>query len=151
MQPILFFAAMALLTGLVYPLAVTAVVQIAFPNQSNGSLISNHQTLVGSKLIAQATHDPKYFYPRPSASDYNAVPSSASNLAPTDPLFPKDPLATKSASGLDPDISLIMARAQIPRIAAARNIPEAKLEAMIEQSSSGTINVLMANLELDQP
>lgn len=148
MQPILFFAVMTLVTGVIYPLAVTAVVQVAFPKQSHGSLILKDGLVIGSELIAQRFEDPKYFWPRPSASDYNAVPSAASNLAPTNPKFPKDPALTTSASGLDPHITLDMARAQIPRIAEARKIEPEKLEALLAQSKKPYVNVLMMNLQI---
>lgn len=149
MQPILFFAAMTLLTGLIYPLAVTAIVQVAFPKQSNGSLITRNGDIIGSELIAQSFRDPKYFWPRPSASNYNAVPSSASNLAPTNPKFPKVPIQTTSASGLDPHITIAMAKEQIPRIAEARKINPEQIETLLAQSNTDYLNVLLANLELD--
>ena len=141
---------MTLITGVVYPLAVTAVVQLAFPKQSKGSLITQNNQIIGSELIAQPFHDPKYFWPRPSASNYNAVPSGASNLGPTNPKFPKDPNQTTSASGLDPDITLEMARFQIPRIAEARKIKPEQLEDLLAQSKRPYLNVLLANLELDK-
>lgn len=139
---------MALVTGVIYPLAVTAVVQVAFPKQSNGSLILRDGQVIGSELIAQKFEDPKYFWPRPSASDYSAVPSAARNLGPTNPKFPKDSAQTTSASGLDPHITLDMARAQISRIAKARKIEPEKLEALLTQSKKPYVNVLMMNLEL---
>ena len=140
---------MTLITGLVYPLAVTAVVQLAFPKQSNGSLITHNNRVIGSELIAQPFKNPKYFWPRPSASNYNAVPSGASNLGPTHPKFPKNPSQTSSASGLDPHITLKMAREQIPRIAKARKIKPEQLKAILAQSHEPYMNVLLTNLELD--
>src|SRR3989338_276842 len=150
MQPILFFVAMTLLTGLIYPLAVTAVVQVAFPKQSNGSLITQNTQIIGSELIAQPFKNPKYFWPRPSASNYNAVPSGASNLAPTNPKFPKDPSQTSSASGIDPHITIAMAKEQLPRIAEARKKEISQLEALLAESKKPYLNVLLANLELDK-
>ena len=149
MQPILFFVVMTLVTGLLYPLAVTAVVQVAFPKQSNGSLIYKDGQVIGSELIAQPFNDPKYFWPRPSASLYGAVPSGASNLGPTNPKFPKNPNETTSASGLDPHITLAMARGQIPRIAQARNMKPEQVEALLQESKRPYINVLLTNLKLD--
>lgn len=148
MQPILFFVVMTLLTGLIYPLAVTIVVQIAFQKQSKGSLITRHGQIIGSELIAQSFKDPKYFWPRPSASNYHAIPSAASNLAPTDPKFPKDPSQTMSASGLDPHITIAMAKEQVSRIAAARKIKPEKIETLLAQSKKPYINVLLTNLKL---
>jgi K+-transporting ATPase ATPase C chain len=149
MQPILFFVVATLVTGVIYPLAVTAVVQVAFPKQSNGSLILKDSHVIGSELIAQNFENPKYFWPRPSASNYNAVPSAASNLGPTNPSFPKNPIRTTSASGLDPHITLDMARTQITRISKARKIKPEKIEALLAQSKEPYVNVLMMNLKLD--
>lgn len=149
MQPILFFTVMTLITGLAYPLAITAVVQLIFPEQSNGSLITVNHQVIGSALIAQPFKSPKYFWPRPSACDYNAVPSGASNLGPSNPKFPQDPSQTTSASGLDPDITLEMARSQIPRIAHARKIKPEQIESLLMRSSKPYVNVLLINLELD--
>lgn|SRR3989338_8366861 len=149
MQPIVFFVVMTLITGLVYPLAVTAIVQLAFPKQSNGSLITHDGQIIGSELIAQPFKNPKYFWPRPSASHYEAVPSAASNLGPSHPLFPKNLIQTTSASGLDPHITLEMAEKQIPRIAKARKIKPKQFQAILAQSKKPYINVLLTNLELD--
>lgn len=148
MQPILFFVVMTLVTGVIYPLAVTAVVKVAFPKQSGGSLITQNNQIIGSELIAQPFKDPKNFWPRPSASNYNAVPSGASNLGPTNPKFPKILGQTTSGSGLDPHITLPMAREQIPRIARARNLKPEQLEALLMQSKKPYINVLLTNLQL---
>lgn len=149
MQPIMFFAVMTLITGLAYPLAVTAVVQLAFPKQSNGSLVVKNGQILGSELIAQPFKDPKYFWPRPSASNYNAVPSGASNLGPTNPKFPKNPDQATSASGLDPDITINMALAQVKRISKVRKIKPEQLQAILAKSKEPFINVLLTNLELD--
>ena len=128
----------------------TGIVQVAFPKQSNGSLVTQNNKIIGSELIGQHFKNPQYFWSRPSASNYNAVPSGASNLAPTNPKFPQKASETSSASGLDPHITLEMAREQIPRIAHARKIPLEKLDAMLDASKKPYINVLLANLELDQ-
>lgn len=146
------------LTGLGYPLAVTAVGQSLFPVQAGGSLIDRDGVIVGSALIGQATEDPRYFQPRPSAIGYNPLPSggvnqSATSLAlqtridervaalraanPTaeQGALPGD-LLTASGSGLDPHISPEAARLQIPRIAAARGFDRdqrAALEDLVER------------------
>ena len=150
MQPILFFVVMTLVTGVLYPLAVTAVVKVVFPKQSSGSLVVQNNQVIGSELIAQPFKDPKYFWPRPSASNYNAVPSGASNLGPMNPKFPKNMNQTTSASGLDPHITLPMAREQIPRIAKARHIKPELLENLISKPDKPYINVLLANLKLNE-
>ena len=146
------------LTGLAYPLAVTGLSQLLFPNQANGSLILDKGGKpLGSKLIGQTFSDPKYFWSRPSAtSPYpdNAGASSGSNLGPTNPalmdavqsriqaLKEADPgndkpipvdLVTASGSGLDPHISPAAAEYQINRVAKARNMAAAKLRALVGQ------------------
>jgi K+-transporting ATPase ATPase C chain len=141
---IVIFALLSLLTGLVYPSAVTVIAQLAFPSRANGSIILKDGRAVGSGLIGQAFSDPKYFWGRPSAtSGYpdNAMASGGSNLGPTNPaladavkaraaaLLAADPgnsapipvdLVTASGSGLDPDISPAAAMYQVPRIARVR-------------------------------
>jgi K+-transporting ATPase ATPase C chain len=138
---------LTVLTGIVYPLVVTGVAQVAFPAQANGSLVKVNGTVVGSTLIGQQFADPKYFHPRPSAAGagYDGTSSGGSNLGPTNPDFLKtvgervaayrtengmpdgQPVpvdaVTASASGLDPDISLANARLQAHRVATARGIP----------------------------
>ncbi|WP_193336659.1 potassium-transporting ATPase subunit KdpC [Devosia beringensis] len=166
-----------LLTGLVYPLAITGFGQLAFPAQANGSRLDRDGIIIGSALIGQDFTQPGYFWPRPSATGpapYNAAASSGSNLGATDarlvarvddtvaslggaPL-PAD-AATTSASGLDPDISPANARQQLPRIAAARGVPLATLEALLADKTAlpilaifgePRVNVLALNLALDQ-
>ncbi|NTU47564.1 MAG: potassium-transporting ATPase subunit KdpC, partial [Syntrophobacteraceae bacterium] len=128
-----------LLTGLVYPLAVTGMAQLIFPYQANGSLMQRDGKVIGSELIGQSFTDAKYFWGRPSATApfaYNAAASSGSNLGPTNPALidavrarvkalraadPQNPapvpvdLVTASASGLDPHISVAAALYQLPR------------------------------------
>ena len=148
-------AALALLsltvvTGLFYPALVTGIAQVAFPFQANGSLLWQHGQLKGSALIGQSFTDPQYFWSRPSATSpfpYNAASSAGSNLGPTNPellsqvqervkalrrgqpgedkLIPVD-LVTSSASGLDPHLSPAAALYQVPRVARARGLPEAR-------------------------
>ncbi len=147
--------AMTILTGLVYPLAVTGLAQVLFPRQANGSVITRNGTAVGSTLIGQPFDDPRYFWSRPSATSpfpYNAGASSGSNLGPTNPalaeavktriqaLCQADPdnhdpvpvdLVTTSASGLDPDISAAAALFQVHRVARARDLPKQQVRDLV--------------------
>jgi K+-transporting ATPase ATPase C chain len=146
---------MTALLGIVYPLAITGVAKLAFPQQAAGSLIRDNGKIVGSTLIGQSFSNPKYFWGRPSATApqaYNGVASAGSNLGPLNPalidavkaraqsLRDADPgntqpipveLVTASASGLDPDISPAAARYQAQRVAHARGIPRERVEALI--------------------
>jgi len=151
---IALLVAMTILTGFLYPLVVTAVAQVAFPNQASGSFIQTADgRTIGSSLIGQAFSQPKYFWSRPSAAGadgYDANASAGSNLGPTnkkliddvtarvdalraangDKPVPVD-LVTTSASGLDPDISPAAADYQVARVAKAREISEADLRGMV--------------------
>ena len=155
-QTLVLFTALTVLTGIVYPLAVTGVAQLLFPRQANGSVIEVEGKPVGSGLIGQPFHDPKHFWPRPSATPrfpYNAAASSGSNLGPTNPALldriadsvselersangsrpvPVD-LVTASASGLDPHISPAAAEFQVPRVAQARDLPETRVRELVRQ------------------
>lgn len=150
-----------ILTGLVYPVAVTGIAQWIFPHQANGSLILRDNQPIGSELIGQSFTDPKYFWSRPSATvphPYNAAASSGSNLGPTNPalvqavqervnaLQAADPnnrlpipvdLVTTSSSGLDPHISVAAAYYQVPRVARARNLSEEQVSYVVEQLIQG--------------
>lgn len=180
-RALLLLVIFVVLLTVIYPAAVTLVARIAFPNQANGSLIDQDGKSVGSSLIGQPFSDPKYFWPRPSATGstpYDASASSGSNLGPTNPALldevngaaqalkdsgvqgdlPMD-LVTSSGSGLDPDITLESALVQAPRVAAARNLPESRVEALINDHLQertlgflGTkrVNVLQLNLALDK-
>jgi K+-transporting ATPase ATPase C chain len=143
---------LTLITGAIYPALVTALAQLFFTEQANGSLIRDEERQpIGSALIGQSFSDPKYFWGRPSATApyaYNAAASSGSNLGPTNPaltdavaariqaLKEADPgnkspvpvdLVTSSGSGLDPHISLAAAEYQLKRIAKVRNMDETRL------------------------
>ncbi len=145
--------AMTLITGVAYPLVVTAVAQAAFPSQANGSMIVVDGKTVGSSLIGQTFDDPKYFWGRPSAagpSGYDGTSSAGSNLGPTSKDLidtitarvdamrkangngpvPVD-LVTASASGLDPDISPAAADYQVARVAKARGMTDDAVRAVV--------------------
>jgi K+-transporting ATPase ATPase C chain len=146
---------LTLLTGIVYPLAITAIARLAFPHQSSGSLIVRNGRIVGSEPIGQAFSKPEYFWGRPSATaptPYNAAASSGSNLGPSNPalldaiakrveqLQAADPsagnppvdLVTASASGLDPHISTASARFQAARVARLRSASIEQIEDCIQ-------------------
>jgi len=173
LQSIRIYLVITLLTGVIYPLAMTGVAQLLFPKQANGSRIIENGKLVGSDLIAQKFESPKYFWPRPSAADYATVASGASNKGPTSADLKKSieerrekfgadtpvDLLTASGSGLDPHISPEAARLQIPRVAAARNMSIQKISELVDQTieqpqlgflGEPRINVLLLNRALDQ-
>lgn len=148
-------AVLTVITGVAYPLAVTAVAQAAFTEKANGSLVVQDSRIVGSKLIGQPFDDPKYFWGRLSATEpfpYNAGASKGSNLGPTnealtknaaarvDALHAADPtntapvpvdLVTSSGSGLDPHISPAAAEYQVPRVARARHLSVERVRALV--------------------
>jgi potassium-transporting ATPase KdpC subunit len=187
MMIILFTA----LTGLAYPLAITGIAQLVFPNKANGSVIEREGKVAGSALIGQSFTSDRYFHGRPSATvapdpidsaktidaPYNAANSSGSNLGPTSKklvdrvssaieaglearyvdAFAADAV-TASASGLDPHISPQFALAQVPPVAKARNLTEARVRALVEENTEKRwlgligeprVNVLLLNLALD--
>ncbi|WP_223545616.1 potassium-transporting ATPase subunit KdpC [Pseudomonas sp. A-B-19] len=165
---------MTLITGVAYPLVVTGVAQVVFPDQANGSLVRDAEGKVrGSSLIAQDFVGDAWFHPRPSAGAFATVSSSASNLSPSNPalatrviddagrlLVPSQgpvPLAlvTTSGSGLDPHLPPAAIAYQLARVATVRNLPVATLQnlldAHIEQPLVGppVVNVLELNLALE--
>jgi K+-transporting ATPase ATPase C chain len=160
LQSVLCLAVLTFLVGIIYPLLVTGVAEVAFPHQAHGSLITHGGRAVGSELIGQAFSDPRYFWSRPSATapvPYNAGSSGGSNLGPTNPDLGKqvqervealraaDPgntrpvpvdLVTASASGLDPDLSPAAAEFQVPRVARARGLAESAVRDLVSAHTS---------------
>lgn len=157
---LVILAFLTVLTGVLYPLGVTAVAQTAFRSQANGSLILQGDKVVGSDLIGQPFTSPKYFWSRPSATSpaYNGGASSGSNQGPLNPalkeavegrikaLHDADPgntapipvdLVTASGSGLDPHISPAAAFYQVSRVAKARGMDEARLRAIVDEHVEG--------------
>jgi K+-transporting ATPase ATPase C chain len=156
-------AVLLLLLGVAYPLVLTGIAQVLFPQQANGSLLRDQSgNVIGSALLAQSFTEPQYFHPRPSAAGsdgYDATASGGSNLAPSnqklidavsdrassyraenglapDAAVPVDAV-TASASGLDPDISPANAQLQLARVAATRQLPEAQVQALVSQYTEG--------------
>lgn len=154
------FLLLTIITGVAYPLIVTAIAKAIFPTQAEGSLLIRHGEVIGSRVIGQPFQDDDYFWSRASATasvPYNASASGGSNLGPSDPALririeervrrleevnlnsnsriPVD-LVTASGSGLDPEISIAAALYQIPRIAKQRGIPEAELKSLVRHNSS---------------
>jgi K+-transporting ATPase ATPase C chain len=171
--------AFTVMTGLAYPAAVTAIAQVAFPSQANGSMIVVDGATIGSSLIGQSFDDPKYFSGRPSAAGagYDPTLSGGSNLSSTsqglitaisarvdalrkangDAPIPVD-LVTASASGLDPDISPAAAEYQVPRVAKARGMTQDQVRAAVARHTTqpflgfigaAGVHVLELNLDLD--
>ena len=152
---------LTIITGLLYPLAVTGVAQALFPRQANGSLIVQNGQVLGSSLIGQPFDDLKYFWSRPSATSpfpYNAAASGGSNLGPTNPALIKavqdrvatltaaDPdnpvpipvdLITASGSGLDPHLSPAAADYQVRRVARARGMDEDVVRRLVAEHTEG--------------
>jgi K+-transporting ATPase ATPase C chain len=166
-----------LLCGGLYPVAIWIFARIAAPSLASGSLVRDRSgNVVGSRLVAQSIRRPEYFWPRPSAVNYNASASGGSNLSPagsevrdralkTIEAFGADAkrplsadLAAASGSGLDPFITFQAARYQAPRVAHARGMKLAELEKVVRRqalqnrpfwSGDGLVNVLELNRELD--
>lgn len=160
-QSLLMLLLLTILTGVAYPLAVTGLAQILFPNQANGSLIDRDGKALGSRLIGQPFADPKYFWARPSATApfaNNSASSGGSNLGPTnsaltdavkqriDALHAADPgntapvpvdLVTASGSGLDPEISPAAAQYQLARVARVRGRAEGDIAKLVALATEG--------------
>jgi potassium-transporting ATPase KdpC subunit len=152
---------LTLITGVVYPLAVTGIGQLLFSHTANGSVIERNNKALGSELIGQAFTDPKYFWPRPSATSpfaNNPSASGASNLGPNnsaltdavkqriEALRTADPdnktpipvdLVTASASGVDPDISPAAAQYQLARVARVRGASPTDIAKLVDQATEG--------------
>ena len=173
------FVCLSIITGVIYPAIVTGIAKVAFADKASGSLIVHEGTAIGSDLIAQPFTGPKYFWPRPSAANYDAAAASGSNLGPSNPALADavaarvkavreaDPgatepvpaeLVTASGSGLDPHISVAAANYQAARIARARGLAETDIRQLIEQNTEDRtlgllgeprVNVLRLNLLLD--
>lgn len=169
----------ALLLGLVYPLALTGIGQLLFPQQASGSLVQEGGKVIGSTIVGQAFTSERYFNSRSSAAGkgYDGLASSGSNLGPTSQALmdrvgsqvktmqeaepgkpiPAD-LATASASGLDPHISPEAARYQVDRIARVRNLAPAEVRALVESAveqplfgflGEPRVNLFILNRRLD--
>ena len=165
--------------GVIYPLGITAIAQVAFPTKANGQLIDRNGVVVGSRIIGQRFSSPGYFHSRPSAAGtgWDAANSAGSQLGPTNKKLidavktnveaarkenpgaavPID-LVTASASGLDPHISPAAAEFQVPRVARERGLPESDVHQLIAATTEGRtlgffgearVNVLELNLALD--
>lgn len=173
------FVWMTCLTGIIYPLLITLFGNLFFQSQSKGSLVSINNQVKGSSLIGQKFESERYFWSRPSAVDYNPLPSGGSNLGPTsrklkelvekrrkelaeqnqiDPYSIPQDLLFASGSGLDPHISPEAARIQIKRIAKARSQDPEKIGKIVNELieyptirlfGAPRVNVLLLNLKLD--
>jgi K+-transporting ATPase ATPase C chain len=162
-RSVLAVVALTLVLGLAFPLVVTGLARVVFPNKSNGSLIERDGQVVGSRLAAQRFTSPRYFHSRPSAVDYNAAGTSFANLGPTNPDLakavrnaslavlklerPYNPgltvgdipvdAVTTSASGIDPDVSQAYARLQAARIATVRGLSREQVMQLIDDNTDG--------------
>ncbi len=158
---LLMFLVLTVITGALYPIGVTGIAGLLFPNQVDGSLIRKEGEVVGSQLVGQPFDDPKYFWGRPSATGpfpYNASASSGSNLGPANDVLKKavadrvaalksadpentDPvpvdLATAAGSGLDPHITPASAEYQVGRVAKRRGLEEEVVRGLIARQTEG--------------
>jgi K+-transporting ATPase ATPase C chain len=165
--------------GILYPLAITGLARVLFPERANGQLIERNGKIVGSRIIGQAFSGPGYFHSRPSSAGtgYDPTSSGGSNLAPTNKILiervkadvqklqaenpngsiPID-LVTSSGSGLDPEISPAAAEFQVPRVSRSRGMTQEDVRALVKKHTMGRdlgflgeprVNVLELNLDLD--
>lgn len=171
---------MTILLGLIYPFAMTGITQVIFPRQVSGDFIYRGGQVIGSAKISQGFKKPEYFWPRPSAINYNPLPSGGSNLGqtsqdlkkavderraqlksahPDQTIEPPQDLLFASASGLDPHISPEAAQYQISRVTKARNLNVEQVQQLVAQATEArqlgilgepTVNVLKLNLALDK-
>lgn len=161
MKNLKLFLWLTFLTGIIYPLTITLIAQLTMSQKANGNFITIDGKIIGADRIAQKFEDPKYFWPRPSATNYSAMPSGASNLGPTSAklkqqieerkarLAKTNPskdeqsipveLLFASGSGLDPDISVGAAEYQMPRIIEARKWPA--------EANKAIMDIINANLK----
>jgi len=176
---VLMTIATTVLLGIIYPLVVTGLAKLLFPDQASGQLIQKDGKIVGSRIIGQTFAGPGYFHTRPSAAGngYDAGNSGGSNLGPTNQKLvdrvktdvaalqkenPGQPvpidLVTTSGSGLDPDISPAAAEFQLPRVARERGLSEDQVRQLVRKHTAGRqlgflgeprVNVLELNLDLD--
>jgi len=159
---IMFLLVMTLLTGIIYPVLMTGIAQLAFHSKANGSLLIKDGKIIGSELIGQIFDNPVYFWPRPSAIDYKPIPSGASNYGPTsdtlkkqvtarrilfakmnslsDPSLTPKEMAFASGSGLDPHISPEAALMQVDRIVLARHFDSTQKEKILKKIMELTEN-----------
>jgi len=177
---IVLYIILTVITGVIYPLVATGISQLFFKDKANGSLVTEGNEIKGSVLIGQKFTDPAYFWSRPSASDYSALPSGASNQGPTseslrqtiekrkDDFAPFIPapipadLLLASGSGLDPDISPSAALSQIDHVANSRQLSDVQKATLIELVNkeiekpqwgifgAPRVNVLKLNLMIDK-
>lgn len=171
---VLMFAVMTLGLGIAYPLVVTGIAQVAWPDQAEGSLVRDASgEVIGSALLAQGFEGEEYFHPRPSVAGdgYDGAASSPSNLGPTSPdllaaveeravayrevnglpddaAVPVDAV-TASGSGLDPAISVANARLQAPRVAEVRNLPVGQVLEMVEDHTTGRTAAVLGETAVD--
>ena len=168
-----------ILLGIAYPMVVTGLAHLLFPDKANGQLIQRNGVIVGSRMIGQPFSGPGYFHPRPSAAGngYDAANSGGSNLGPTNQKLvdrvkadvarlqaenPGTPvpvdLVTTSGSGLDPEISVAGAAFQVPRVARERDMTQTEVQQLVAKYTAGRqfgflgeprVNVLELNLALD--
>lgn len=180
MPALKFKILMTILLGLIYPLVMTGMAQIIFPSLARGKFLERGGQVVGAELIGQKFEKPEYFWSRPSAIDFNPLPSGGSNLGPTSAdlkkLFeerkaklksahpdqqidPPQDLLFASASGLDPHISVEAAKYQLSRVAKARHMRPEQVQKWIDVATEKrqwailgehAVNVLVLNLGLDR-